>query len=436
MLPYVSCGVTTRCLHMPVLKLGRRELAKLPAVPRTTLFYDSSLKGFGLRVQPSGIRTWIVEYRAAGGRRAPTRRMSLGRSELLSPEKARDAARAILAQARLGEDPAKARAVARQAPTVAELVTRYELETGATRKRSTQQLYEMYWRRHILPAIGEARAREVNRSDVAALHARIGAVAPVTANRVSALLSSFFEWCQKIGERPNGDNPASDIEQFPEYPREKFLTLDELTRLGAAIEEAETVGIPWEPSPDKKTKHAPKQRRVKIDLWTAAALRLLLFTGLRYREALHAKRGNVDLQRGLLTLDDSKTGRKTIVLNSMALEVIRALPEVGPFLFPGEKAAVCEGDARPRTSLTRPWDRIRARAGLPDVRIHDLRHTFASYGAGAHIGLPVIAKLLGHAQISTTERYAHLATDPLKRASESIGSTIQAALAGQPGERR
>jgi integrase len=414
---------------MPVLKLGRRELSKIPAVSRTTFLYDSSLKGFGLRVLPSGVRTWIVEYRSdGGGRKAPTRRMSLGRTELLSPEKARDLAREILAQARLGQDPAAARATARKAPTVAELRERYDSEVGAARKKSTNELYAMYWRRHVLPAIGGLRVRDVTHSEIAVLHRKIGATTPATANRVLKLLSSFFNWARKIGERPAGDNPARDIEAFPEFPREKFLTLEELMRLGAAIEEAETIGIPWEPAPHKKTKHTPKNRRVAIDLWTAAALRLLLFTGLRYREVLHAKRANVDSQRGLLTLDDSKTGKKTIVLNAMALAVIASLPDTGPYLFPGEGTLCAGAEPKPRTTITRAWERIRDRAALPGARIHDLRHTFASYGAGARIGLPIIGKLLGHSQPSTTARYAHLETNPLRVASDSIAATIAAAL--------
>jgi integrase len=420
---------------MPTLKLGRRALANLPTVDRLTIFYDKDLKGFGLQVLPSGVRSWIVQYRPGpGGRRVFARRTTIGRVELLTPEQAREKARDILARVRLGEDPAGARAEARKALTIAELLPRYNKEVGADRTESTKKLYEMYWRVHILPALGGKRARDVTYSDVAALHHRIGAEAPPTANRVLVILACFFDWVKRIGERPAGDNPARNIEKFKEEGRERFLSWDELRRLGAAIHEAETVGTPWKPDPNKKVKHAPKNQRAKIDHSTAAALRLLLFTGARHREILHAKRADVDLQRGLLNIPKSKTGKKTIILNALALAVIESLPDAGPYLFPGSaektppKWRQPDTEPKPRTSLKRAWSKIRRRAGLEDVRIHDLRHTFASVGVAENLGLPIVGKLLGHANVVSTARYAHLAADPARRASNAIGETIAAAL--------
>jgi integrase len=182
-----------------------------------------------------------------------------------------------------------------------------------------------------------------------------------------------------------------------------------------------------------KAKHLVKagNRFTKISEHAAAALRLLLFTGARLREILHLKWENVDLERGLLFLADSKTGRKTLVLNAPAMAVLVSLPRVGSYVIASDTAGT-KGE-KPRADLKRPWQTIAKRAGLDGVRLHDLRHTYASFGAGGGLGLPIIGKLLGHTQASTTQRYAHLDNDPLRLATESIGSRIAAALDGKRG---
>jgi integrase len=179
----------------------------------------------------------------------------------------------------------------------------------------------------------------------------------------------------------------------------------------------------------RRAKHIPKPERrfTRIGPHTAAALRLLLFTGCRLREILHLKWVHVDIERGLLFLPDSKTGRKTVVLNAPALAVLAELDRTGPHVVPGDDPE------KPRADLKRPWEAVSKRAGLDGVRLHDLRHTYASFGAGGGLGLPIIGKLLGHTQASTTQRYAHLDNDPLRRATESIGSRIAAALDGKRG---
>jgi integrase len=169
------------------------------------------------------------------------------------------------------------------------------------------------------------------------------------------------------------------------------------------------------------------KRFTKIDPFAAAALRLLLFTGCRLREILHLKWEFVDIERGLLFLPDSKTGRKTVILNAPALAVLAGVDRIGSYLVPGDDPH------KPRADIKRPWRAVSKRAGLDGVRLHDLRHTYASFGAGGGLGLPIIGKLLGHAQLSTTQRYAHLDADPLRRASETIGGRIAAALEGRPG---
>ena len=154
----------------------------------------------------------------------------------------------------------------------------------------------------------------------------------------------------------------------------------------------------------------------------AAALRLLILTGARLREILHLRWEHVDVERGLLLLPDSKTGRKTIVLNRPALEILKAHPRTGLFVIVGDKPD------QPRTDLKKPWAAVSRRAGIEGVRLHDLRHTFASIGAGASLGLPIVGKLLGRSQPQTTARYAHLDADPLLRAANLIGERIESAM--------
>jgi integrase len=174
-------------------------------------------------------------------------------------------------------------------------------------------------------------------------------------------------------------------------------------------------------------KHASKDRRRLIDPFAIAAIRLLILTGARLREILHAKWSYVDLERGMLHLPDSKTGKKTIYLSTTALEVLSAIPRLGnnPHVIPGENP-----DA-PRADLAKPWRAICSAANLPGLRVHDLRHSFASIGAGASLGLPIIGNLLGHSQAATTHRYAHLDSDPMKRAVETIGATIATAMSAR-----
>ena len=182
-----------------------------------------------------------------------------------------------------------------------------------------------------------------------------------------------------------------------------------------------------DPAFKPKAKHLPKakNRFTKIGPFAAAAIRLLLFTGCRLREILHLRWENVDLERGLLFLPDSKSGRKTVILNAPAMAVLTGLKRIGSYVVPGD------GPEKPRADLKRPWEAVARRAGLEGVRLHDLRHTYASFGAGGGLGLPIIGKLLGHTQASTTQRYAHLDNDPLRRAAESIGGRIKAAMDGK-----
>jgi integrase len=410
---------------MPHLKLGRRTLATIPAVEKATVYYDTELTGFGLKAYPSGARSWIVEYRpGAGGRGVSKRRMVLGTPKTLTPDEARNLASGVLAQVRLGADPAGEKTASRRAESVRDILDVYLDHARSLRKPSTAALYKLYIDKHLAPALGAKKAVNLRRDEVVRFHRSIGKNHPATANRVIAILSAAYNFGINSEMLPKGTaNPAAGIEKFKEQSRERYLLEAELLRLGDAIREAET-GIPW-PSDTPQKKHAPKKpenRVTKIGPHAAAALRLLIFTGARLREILHLQWDHVDLQRGLLLLPTSKTGKKTIVLSDIALAIIIALPRVGRFVIAGND------NDKPRSDLQRPWSLVSKRADLSGVRLHDLRHSFASVGVGSGMGLPIIGKLLGHANAATTERYAHLAADPLRRASDAISGAIAKAM--------
>jgi integrase len=428
---------------MPTIKISRRSVSSLPAPEgAAATYYDADLKGFGLRLMPSGARSWILEFRpGAGGRGVAKRRMKIGSAETLTPEEARESARKLLARVAMGEDPAGDRNGERASETLSDLLEAYLGEVVRTKRRPrTAVLFDGYVDNHIAPVLGARRANAVTRSDVVKLHLLVGEKHPVTANRLMTVLNAAFAFGVRSGRLPKDHaNPVRGIEKFREQGRERYLSEKELARLGASLRLAETSGIPWEPSPDKKAKHAPKavNRVVRIDRFAIAALRLLLFTGARLREILHLRWREVDLERGLLFLPDSKTGKKTIVLGAPAIKILTDLPRVGEFVIAGATAGRPAGKdskpERPRSDLNRPWSRVSTHAGLSGLRLHDLRHSFASTGAGSGLGLQIVGKLLGHADGATTARYAHLADDPLKRASDTIAGKIEAALGGENG---
>jgi integrase len=276
---------------------------------------------------------------------------------------------------------------------------------------------------------GALKAVALARAHVAALHVRM-ADRPYAANCAAAVWSKAFAWGATRGLIPEGHNPMKGLQKYREQGRERFLTTDELARLGAALVEGETIGLPYLVDTEKPSaKYAPKasNRRTLTDPHAVAAIRLLILTGARLREILHARWEHMDIERGVIFLVDSKTGRKPVYLSAAALEVLAGLPRIegNPYIIPGEKAG------QPKADLKKPWAAVCKAAGLEGVRLHDLRHSFASIGAGASMGLPVIGKLLGHSQAATTHRYAHLDADPLRRAVDTIGATISAAMSGE-----
>ena len=370
--------------------------------PQVTEFFlwDENIPGFGLRVMPSGRKSFVVQYRA--GRRP--RRMSLGPSTVLTCDQARTRAITIIAAVKNGEDPAAVRAANRNAATVSDLAERFDKEHIAVRlKASTAKEYRGNLRRFILPALGRLAVPEITRADVAKFHHDLRHI-PYQANRCLEVVSKMFVLAEMWGLRPDGSNPRKHIRKYPEEKRERFLSAAELRRIGDVLREMEIEGIEL-PS-------------------AILAARMLILTGCRLGEIMSLKWEYVDFDEHALRLPDSKSGKKTVHLGTPAVECLQTAQRIhgNPWVITGTLPGKSLSDMQPF------WQRTRARAGLKDVRIHDLRHTFASTAVASGQGLPMIGKLLGHTQVQTTARYAHLAADPVRSAADSVATSLREAL--------
>ncbi|NNJ74523.1 MAG: integrase family protein, partial [Anderseniella sp.] len=306
------------------------------AEPRAARYivFDADITGFGLRVYPTGKKSWVFEYRPGeGGRSVQKKRITIGSTSDFTAEQARKVAEKLRARTKMGEDPQAEKATERKAMSVAALADEF-LDNHASKKTSrTQDLYRDVLARIVLPKLGKMKAKDVSRADLSRLHLSWKHT-PYQANKILVIAGSMYSYAGKHGIVPEGMNPARGVEKYKEEGRERYLSTDELERLGVAIREAETVGVEWNIRPDKKSKHVPKgDRRTVIGEHAAAALRLLLLTGCRLREILHLKWDNVDLERGLLFLPTSKTGKKTVVLNAPAMSVLTNLTRVGCYVI-------------------------------------------------------------------------------------------------------
>jgi integrase len=390
---------------MAIANITKRAVDAAKASTTDSYLWDKELHGFSLKVTPAGRKIYLVQYRL-GGRKGRTRRVTIGQHGELTPTAARAEAKRLLGEIAAGRDPATERDKARAGKSLAVVLEQFMAEHVRPKlKASTAREYERTARLYIVPRLGRRPIGELKRQDIAKLHHELGST-PYQANRTLALLSKFFGWAERHGLRPDGSNPCRHVEKYREGRRERFLGQVELARLGDALREAEQ---------DKS-----------CSPWAIAAIRLLTFTGARRNEILTLRWEHVSEEHGCLMLPDSKTGRKAVHLNPPALDVLHTIPrlEGNPYVICGERPG------RHLVNLEKPWRRIRAAAKLDDVRLHDLRHSFASVAASGGQSLIVIGKLLGHSQPATTARYAHLADDPVKAASDAVGRYIAAAMNG------
>jgi integrase len=428
---------------MRVEKLTKGAVDALAKGDKPYVAWCGTLPGFGVSVRPSGSKSFIAQY-DFGGRRGVTRRVTIGAyGKPWTVDQARKEADAILRKAKMGIDHADAKAKRRAELTVAELCDEYLRDGCDHKKDSTVSTDKGRIERHIKPLLGQMKISDVRRGDIEKFMRSVATGKTATdektgkhgraivtggkgaATRTVRLLGGIFSYAVKQDYLKA--NPRAGVKVYADGKGERFLSPDEITRLGDALREAETVGLPWQLKEGPKAKHTPKKggdQRETVSPYAIAAIRLLILTGCRAGEILGLQWSHVDLERGILNLPTSKTGAKKVLIGAAALKVLADLPHVAdnPYVIVGE------AKDKPRSDLKRPWKRLTMHAQLPNLRLHDLRHSYASVGAASGMGLGVIGKLLGHASTATTARYSHLADDPLRRASDAISATIAASL--------
>ena len=328
--------------------------------------------------------------------------MTVGRHGVISADQARRRAALIIARIKAGEEAVPAPMTPRNGPTVAELAARYLEEHVAVRcKPVTAVQCRQVIDKYIVPELGKVPLAAVEREHVVDLHHKLSGV-PAMANLVIATLSRMFNQAEAWELVPDGVNPCRFVHKYQERKRERFLTEEEFRRLGRVLGEA--------------------GNGTGVSAQAAAAIRLLMLTGCRRNEILSLRWEDVDLDAKELHLSDSKTGARAVPLSPSAAKLLAELPRVPgtTWVFPGNKPG-----AHMR-NINGPWEIVRARAGIENVRLHDLRHTFASRALALGESLPMIGKLLGHTQIETTARYAHLARDSVQRSADRIADSIAA----------
>jgi integrase len=416
-------------------KLTKRFVESLKPLPAgQVLVFDDKLAGFGLRLMPSGVRSYFVQYRNAQRR---SRRLTIGKhGGGLTADAARSKAWRILSAVKDGGDPLADRRALVKAPTVNDLLDRYIAEHVDNEKRkhphreSTRIEVKRLVERHIRPTLGRHKVAAVNRQDLAKLHRQL-ADTPRQANFVLAIASKAFNLAELWGMRPEHTNPCTRIERYGENVRERFLSAEELGRLGATLRRAETEGLPWNVNTKKATaKHLPRpeNRRTLCPRVITATIELLLYSGCRLSEVLTLGWDQVDFDRGTIRLAETKAGRpQVVVMNAPARLVLEQLQKSSPWVLPSASDA-----SRPlsKSVIENAWQRIRTAAKLADVRLHDLRHTVGTYAGQSNANAFMVRDLLRHKDLAMTGRYVNRADHPVRTLSELVGERIASGLAG------
>ena len=384
-------------------KITQKTVESIIPGSTVNICWDTDLAGFGVRCRPSGQKYYFLKTRLGGRQRWIT----LGKHGApWTPTTARKEVQRLVGEKAMGRDPAAARYAIKAALTIAELGLRFLDEHVSVHcKQSTANDYRRAIELLINPELGKTKIPNLVRADVSRFHHAFRDT-PYQANRALSVLSKMMNLAEVWGLRLDGSNPCRHIQRYKEKKRRRYLNHDELERLGRVLEKVEADGSVFPPA--------------------VAAIRLLIFTGARLTEILHLRWEDVDLKSGLLVLLDSKTGAKQIFLNEAATLLLKSIPRVegNQHVIQGTKTGNC------LVNLQKPWRKVRAQANLEDVRINDLRHSFASMAVGSGLPLTIIGGLLGHTQPSTTARYAHLADDPLRAAASLVGGKLAAALNG------
>jgi integrase len=407
-------------------KITKRVVDGAEPNSATYLVRDIELKGLVVVVTPAGAKSYAVDYRVGSGRGSPKRRRTIGKhGSPWTAETARIEAKRLLAEVAAGCDPAAARQQDRKALTFGELTDLYLAEGVGHKKTSTLKVDRGRIEHHLRPLLGKLRANQISRTEIERMRnavsagrtaenstttekRRPGSIATGgkgAAAQCVALVSSIYAFA--IGRGLRADNPARGVKKAPVRKIERFLSEAEIAGLAEALDtEAQQSKNPY----------------------PATAIKLLLLTGCRRGEIVNLRWGHVDFERECLRLPDSKTGAKVVYLNAPARVLLQELPRMAgnSRVIPGVKAESASA------AIDKVWSRVRKAAELKDLRLHDLRHSFASIGAAGGLSLPIIGALLGHKHAMTTARYAHLSADPLRAANDMVGARIAAAMNLKP----
>jgi integrase len=386
---------------MPSTSTIRKKIgvAVVNAIPAETTVWDTELKGFCARRQKSEAISYLLKMRVAGR----VRWFTIGRhGQPWTPDSARKHALQIMADPSIGDKP-----VVDEALTFTKVAAQFMTMHGPKLKRGPRTEYQRRINLDLNPAFGSKLVASITRGEISAAHSR-WSHNPSAANYSLAVMSKLMTWAEDQGYRPEDTNPCRRIQRYKENKCERFLQPDELARLGAALEKAATEHL--------------------VGSFALAAIRLIILTGARLNEILTLEWSFVDFDRRIIFLPDSKTGKKPLNLNDAAIEILQALPKFAnnPYVIVGNI------NGEHLVNLQKPWRTIRAMAKLGDVRIHDLRHTFASVAVAAGGSLPVIGKQLGHSQPVTTQRYAHLSDDPVQKLTQTTGEVLALAMKQKP----
>jgi integrase len=385
-------------------KLTEASVSALATDGRDRLVFDSRQPGFGLRITPIGTRIFVAQGRIAGRKR----RVTLGFHPAMSVAQARENALQALADMRRGGDPvverkARVQAAAAGEMTLSQLGDKWLADHVRPKlKPRTAVEYERLLAQRVMPTLGHLSVARIDRNDIVQLHVSL-AKTPRRANYAVSVIRTLLNFGIDLGLRPPASNPARRIKMFRERLRERFLSEVEIGKAAEGIAIAEREGT--------------------IGAHGAAGLRLALLTGARSGEVTATEWKHIDWQRKMIRLPDSKNNQpRTIHLSDAALDILKSVPHVGRFVIAGTK---------PDTSyrnLSRAWMVARELVGLEDVRLHDLRHSYASLAAGRGVSLQMIGKLLGHRITASTARYSHLGRDAVSAVNDDLGIAMTAAI--------
>jgi integrase len=388
-----------RLINMP--KITKRLVETIKPENKDVIIRDSELKGFLCKVTPKGKRVYLLYYRTKDGRE---RRPVIGTHGNITCDQARVMAMNWLAEVSKGNDPSLNKRLEKTDITIIELTERYLKEYAIAHKKPLSiKRDKVLFKYHIIPYLGNIKVKILTAQDISNLHYKMRSLA-TSANRCIALLSKMLNLAEEWGLRADAGTLCKHIKKYPENKRDRFLSMEEIEKLFQILKDCDLT---------------------RTELPTSmTAIKLLLLTGCRLSEILTLKLDYIDLKSHRMNLPDSKTGKKTVYISPYVIEILEALPqkENNPYVIYGLK----EGSHL--VNLQKAWHRIRKKAGLEDVRLHDLRHSFASIGVSNGLSLPVIGALLGHSQVQTTARYAHLIGDPLIEAASLIGEKIKAVV--------